>query len=91
LSGIFFDPIKRVSLEAGLDIDQSQHLFLSAKLDKNNLRFTNSSIIGTDSKLFDGNLSFNSNEKSFFEIKDPKNKIKKGLKKEVINPFNIEG
>jgi hypothetical protein len=91
LSGMFFDPIKRAFLDAGLDIDQSQYLFVSAKLDKNNLKFTNSSIMGTDSKVFDGNFSFTSKEKSFFEIKDPKNKIKKGLKKEVLNPFNIEG
>jgi hypothetical protein len=66
---------------------------LNFKLENNNLKFNSSTLSGINTHIFDGNLSFLNSQKSFIDVRDKKNKIKtkKQMRKEVLNPFLMEG
>ncbi len=93
LSGNFFDRLKDTFIGVGLDIENSHQMGLNFKLENNNLKFNSSTLSGINTHIFDGNLSFLNSQKSFFDVRDKKNKIKtkKQMRKEVLNPFLMEG
>jgi hypothetical protein len=55
------------------------------------MKFSSSSISGNETKIFDGDLAFEKNQKSYLIIRDPKNKKSKNIRTEILNPFLVEG
>jgi len=91
IAGSFIDPLKKVFSDLALDVENSNNIILKFKLDKKMMKFSSSSISGNETKIFDGDLAFEKNQKSYLIIRDPKNKKSKNIRTEILNPFLVEG